>query len=776
MVRLFGSEGVAELAADHWVAWTQGEMLSVADLGAGDAPVELYLEGNIVFRQGEKIIFAERMYYNVQQQRGVVLEAELIADAPGYEGKVRVKAGQLRLLSPSLFQANNAAVTTSRLGVPQYWIQSESLTLDSGRTSLFEAFTNDVDPINGQRFNAEQLRVTSENNALFIGGWPVFYWPSFATDLARNPSLYLDRIRVGSDSTFGQQVLTRWNLLQLLGIQPEQNTDWTATLDYLSDRGVGFGSDFRYQRDNFFGRPAQSSGFFESWFINDKGLDNLGLDRRAVPLEEDFRGRAFGRHRHTTPDGFQLSAELGWNSDRNFLEQYYEQEWDLEKDQTTGIELKRFLDSGSWSIASDIRVNDFFTQTEWLPRFDHYQLGQALFGNRATWYEHSQVGYGRLRIAEAPTNAVDRLKYDPLAWESASEGIRAATRQEIDVPFQLGAFRIVPYVLGEVAYWQEDLTGVDVTRTLGQAGIRGSLPFWRVDPTVRDELFNLNGLAHKMVLEAEFLVADASESFDRLPLYDPLDDDSVEFFRRRFLFDSFGGTFGTNVPLKYDERVFAFRSGMQRNVTATSTEIADDLMMLRLGARHRVQTKRGLPGQQRIVDWFTFDVESTLFPREARDNFGEVIGPTTYDMRWHLGDRLTLLSDGYFDFFEEGLRTVSIGGALSRPGRSQYYLGLRSLEGPISSNVLTSSASYRLSQKWIVNYGSSLDFGKTGNIGQSASIVRIGESSLFSFGFHYDASRDNLGFRVDIAPRFLRSKLARIGGWYIPPVGAYGLE
>ena len=186
---------------------------------------------------------------------------------------------------------------------------------------------------------------------------------------------------MGSDSVYGTQVLTRWNVFQLLGRTPPESTDWTASIDYLSDRGLGFGSDVDYQRDDFFGRPAHNRGFLKSWFINDDGLDNLGADRRAVPLEETFRGRVFGRHRLETPAGYHLTAEAGWISDRNFLEQYYEQEWDTEKDLSTGLEFKHIIGNGAWSVTADARVNDFFTQTEWLPRFDHFQLGQSFLAS-----------------------------------------------------------------------------------------------------------------------------------------------------------------------------------------------------------------------------------------------------------------------------------------------------------------------------------------------------------------------------------------------------------
>lgn len=787
-VTIFDESGVVEISADRIVAWAGSNVVDLDNsLGGSTTPVELYMEGNIEFRQGHIRLIAERLYYNVGQQIGVGLEVELLTGVRrGYESSTdefqtpfRIKADVLRQLSPNLFQANNAAGTTSRLGVPQYWIESGTLTLDTGMTRLVDQLSQSgitPDSTFGRLSQFDRLQVTSEDSQLFIGGWPVFRWPSFTTDLARNPSLYLDRFRVGSDGVFGQQLLTSWNNFQLLGITPDQDTDWTTTLDYLSDRGLGFGTDFEYRRDEFFGQPALATGSLNSWFINDNGRDNLGQDRRDVPLEQDFRGRVYGFHRHATPSGFEFMAELGWISDRNFLEQYFEEEWDLGKDQETRLELKRYTGNGVWSVGGNFRLNDFFTQTEWLPRGEHYEIGRSLFSNRLTWYEHSQIGYARLRTADAPTNPIDARKFDPLAWERESEGIRAVTRQEIDMPIQLGGAKVVPYVLGEVAHWQEDLTGGDTTRLLGQAGVRTSVPWWRVDPTVQNELFNLNGLAHKFVLDTEFLWADASQDYLQLPLYDALDDDSVEFFRRRFLFDTFLGSFGDDVPLKYDERTFAFRSGMQRSVAAPSTEIADDLMMFQVRLRQELETKRGPPGRQRTVDVFTFDVESTFFPRPHRDNFGQEIGPTTYDMRWHVGDRTTLLSDAYLDFFGDGLRTVSLGAALSRPGRSQYYFGIRSIEGPVSSNVLTSTVSYRLSPKWKIDYGSSLDLSGTGNIGQSARFVRIGESVFVALGAYYDASRNNFGIRFDIAPRFIRSKLGMIGGRPIPPVGAFGLE
>jgi len=198
---------------------------------------------------------------------------------------------------------------------------------------------------------------------------------------------------------------------------------------------------------------------------------------------------------------------------------------------------------------------------------------------------------------------------------------------------------------------------------------------------------------------------------------------------------------------------------------------------MRLGLHQRWQTKRGLPGQRRIIDWVVFDTNLTVFPDETRDNFGKVVGLWDYDFRWHVGDRLTLVSDGIFDFFHDGQQVVTIGGFLSRPPRGNLYLGLRLLEGPIRSHILAASYSYWMSPKWVSTFGTTIDFATQGNIGQNFTVTRVGESLLVSFGVNVDEARKNVGIGFAIEPRILpKGRLGNVGGARIPPAGAFGLE
>ena len=104
--------------------------------------------------------------------------------------------------------------------------------------------------------------------------------------------------------------------------------------------------------------------------------------------------------------------------------------------------------------------------------------------------------------------------------------------------------------------------------------------------------------------------------------------------------------------------------------------MVDDLLAVRMGMRHRLQTERGVAGNQHIVDWLTFDTNATYFPEANRDNFGQALGLIDYDLRWYLGDRFTFLSDGFADVFAWLCTLANINGVdLTEAVRAKYFQG-----------------------------------------------------------------------------------------------------
>jgi hypothetical protein len=769
--------GSIDISADRIVIWTRGSDpdLTGQSGASNDVPLEVYMEGSIVFRQGDRVIHAEQMYYDVQRQVGTILGADVLTPLPNFQGLARLKASSIQQQSRDRFMASEASLTTSRLGEPRYRLQANEVIFEDLQQPdiNFSTGTPNVDPDTGQpRIKHKQL-VTSRNNFVYLGPVPVGYWPVFSADLT-DPAYYLRGVRVKNDSILGTQVYTDFDLYQILGItERPDGTDWTVGLDYLSRRGFAYGTTFDYSRDELFGVPGTVNGFLDFWALSDNATDRLGGFLNDLPTEEKFRYRVFGQHRQMLAGGWQLTGELGAISDRNFVDQYYRRDWETAKDQTTGLELKRYWENMSVSLTADVRLNKFFTQTERLPRLDHFWIGQSVLADAFTYSEHTFVGYERFRTFSTPLDPVQAAEQVPLPWEVSAQGERLTTRHELDLPLQLGPVKIVPYVLGEFSHWGEDITNNSLNRLYGQTGVRTSVPFWNVDPTIESDLFNVHGLAHKVVLEGDFMFADANKDYTQLPLYDALDDDAQEYFRRQSTLRTFGGL----TPLQFDPRTYALRSGLGGSVTTPSNEIVDDLMAIRLGARQRWQTKRGRPDQRRIVDWITLDLGNTFYPDPNRDNFGQVAGLTNYDARWHVGDRLTLMSNGQFDYFADGLKYVSVGANLVRPPRLSFYTAISSISGPVEANTLLGVLSYRLSPKWVSSGVQLIDLKKFTSIGNQLTLTRVGESFLASFNFNYDKFRNNVGVGFTLEPRFLtRTKYGNVGGYPTPMAGLYGLE
>jgi hypothetical protein len=783
---LGGGPLTLDLSADRMVVWTvdsqQPDVNTPLSQDQG-RPLEVYMEGNIVFRQGERQIHANYMYYDVRNQVGKILGADMITSAPGYEGKVRLRADVLQQTGPDRFVAQNAWFTTSQLGIPGYSLRSSDATFESHPILDPVTGAQQIDPLTNKPLRQDLL--SAQNNFLYLEEVPIFYWPTFATDLD-NPTYYIRSLEIKEDGVFGTQVWTDWSGYQLFGIKtPPKGTDWILSLDYLSKRGLAEGTTYTYDRGDFLGISGPVKGSFNFWGISDHGTDNLGLDRSSVLPEPDvaYRYKVIEQHRQELADGLTFTAELGKISDRNFLQEYFKPQWDQDKDPTTDLELKFRREDISMSLMAEARLDNFVTETQWLPRFDHYLLGQS--EGWLTWFEHTSLGYAQFKTATLPSAAAGDEPVSHLPWEQANfSGGRFVSRDEVDLPLELGPVKIAPYLLGELGYWGEDLQGQPLTQAYYQAGIRATLPMWAVDSDVESALWNVHGLAHKVEFQAEYLHAQSTQSFTQFPLYDPLDDHQIEDFRRRFVVNTFDETPALpppgyrGPPTKFDERYYAFRSDMEGWVTAPSMEIAGDLDEVRLGLHQRWQTKRGPADCQHITDWIELDTDVTLFPDASRDNYGTAIGLTDYNFIWHVGDRLTVLSDGMFDFFGEGQKIITTGVFLTRPPRGALYLGFRILEGPISSEVLAMSYSYWMSPKWITAGGMSIDLKQPQNFGPTFQLVRVGESLLIGLNVNYNPALNTAGASLVFEPRFVpkSGSVSKLPGIHVGQAGELGVE
>ena len=745
-----------DISADNAVVWTEnpGKIQGGASFVESETiDMELYLEGNIVYRDGPRVIRASRMYYDVKHKVGYILDGQLtapISDVGDIEGSVRLKAEVLRQIGDGLFTAKNAMFTTSQLGEPAYSLRSQTLRFNRQASLPFDG--------SGRR----QI-VVAENNYVSIGNVPVFYWPWMATDV-ENPTFYLKNFSYGGSGRNGHTVKTLWDPFQILNIRRPDGVNGDVSVGWMEKRGVNYGTTFRYDlppNNRVFG---QAKGTFVYWGIHDKGTDHLGGERTDVTFPDSYRYRIHWQHEQpcelfpslfgTSP--WSVRAEVGKTTDRNLLNSHFNTAWHTQENATTAVDLKRRDGNRTLALSTEYALDKHYSNANWLPRLDHFWLGQSLLNDNLTWYEHTRVGLVDYRTATSPYDPVDADYFQYLPWEETAHGrtgLVFSTRHELDLPIQAGALKIVPYVLGDFSAWSEDQTGNSVERLYGQGGVRLNLPIWRVNPRVSSRTWYVNGLAHKIDLNAEYMYAQANRNMDNLLLTDPLDHWSIDDFRRRYMLtnSSFDGT----MPARFDPRFYAFRSGIVRNVTAGNMEIADDLQMFRFGMTHRFQTKRGSVGRRRILDWITFSTHINLYPQKEQ-NFGENIGLLDYNVLWHVGDRFSLFSEGLYDVFSDGQKLTRFGGVWNRPERGSVSLSVDQFSGVVERTYLTLDIGYAMNEKYSMSYATSYDLKGGQNVGHNFMLARSGESFRFLVGAAYSEALSEWSFSLGFEPVFLR--------------------
>src|SRR5262249_39186160 len=249
----------------------------------------------------------------------------------------------------------------------------------------------------------------------------------------------LESANFGYNRIFGAVVSTTFNVYDVLGLDPVPGTRWRLDADYLSQRGPALGTNFDYTLKEFFGEPARVSGFVKAYGIWDHGQDILGGGRGTNDNHPEGRGRFLWRQNvQDLPEGFSLQSQVAALSDRNFLEQYYKPEFDLDINQETFVYLKQQQNNWAWTFLTEPKLTrNWVTETEWLPRADGYLLGQSLF-DLFTYNAWASAGYARLRTTDQPPPPIE------ITDRTTNTG-RLDLTQDLSLPFTLGAFRLVPY-------------------------------------------------------------------------------------------------------------------------------------------------------------------------------------------------------------------------------------------------------------------------------------------------------------------------------------------
>lgn len=688
---LGASGGGARLRADSSAAGDAGGFVGGEDVQG------VYLEGDVLLARGERFVRASRLYYDFASDRALILDAVLHTVAPERNLPIYVRAEKIRLLSATHYVAQDVRVTTSEFYTPHYHVGAERIEVED----LGSVRAGATSPA----FQAGRFTLT--HTTLNFSNVPVFYWP-YATGDFRTGETALRSIRTGYSDRFGTEVETRWRLFNLLGVPTPTGFDASLRLDYFSDRGPAAGLDLDYETDTY-------TGLFRGYYLRDRGKDRLA---RFLDNEPDTknRSRTTWRHRHYLPDDWQLTLELSYITDPGFLEEFFEREFDVGKDQETLFYLKRQTDNWAFTAHAQWRLLDFYTQTERLPEFSFRLIGDSL-GGRATLFSENRAGWIRFRPGEQTFFEKLRLGANP---DGSGAVGRADTRQEIDVPFTVGPIKIVPFIAARGTVWDDSPGDGGLTRVMGTYGLRGSMYLTRTFDKVESELFDIHGLRHIIKPDVTAWVSHTNVDSDQL---------------------------------------FPFDEGV---------EGVDEVDGVTVGVRQRWQTRRGSPDRLRTVDLFTLDVEFGAFndsPGKDVTNgfasFGRVENSIARNYVrsstvWRINDATALVSEANFDLTDGELDIFNISYSVERDPRFSYLFAYRFID-QIDSNLLGFGANYRISEKHSIAIREQFDLDRGRTLDFAVGYVRKFPRWFVSITLDLDEVDDDIGVSVSAWPEGLPS-------------------
>lgn len=696
-----------EVRADRVVGWSKEEA------GGFD---DMYAEGHVRFTREEREVRADALYYDLVNERTSMLGME----AKGFNKKTGkpyyIRARTARELERGVFEADDIVLTTCEYADPHTDVAVKRGTIrginERPQHGAFEIF-----PFQGYELEAEDITPQ-------ILGVPYFYLPyfTFSSDM-ESP---LRKIKPGRSGRFGTFLLTEWGFnlargdVEAFGGVDEARAaeKWgevTFDADWRQKRGFATGINMKYEWDQYFG------DLDTYWLIDDKGPTSNDFDRRFS--NDGHRGRIKYFHRHDFLDHWRVEGEVSWLSDRDLLEEFFEKEFKEGKEQETTL-YGRYLDGNRGGYAqAKMRINDFLSQTEYLPRFGFAWIAEPI-ATRGRFGDAYITGRGEL--ANIRTRFDDRLDLDEdRTW-------RFDGRAEVSLPIEVDPVSYLPFIGARATLYERDADGDPEARFILMGGARAKAQFSRVFNVDVPEL-GMHGLRHQMNFGAGIL-ANAYVNTDR-----------DQFFPHDEL----------DAAYRYSEIYFETQHRLETKVRQPDgTLAAREFLYGALGIEFypgegRDTGRRNPNNVTPPFNWITIypDLDGTFRERSFSNIYWE-LGITPAEI-------VTARFSGEID--------PTGGGEISRFGSVNvrpippvdmtfthaYVRGVTNSYGAVGR--------FQLAEKWTVGGGFGYDTRRDDFITQSVYLERDYHDLILRAQFLKDFGRDEDVFLIELVPKFMQA-------------------
>ncbi len=494
----------------------------------------------------------------------------------------------------------------------------------------------------------EKGRILKTSDQTFAVGYvPIFRWPGMSFNIDDNEGLLIRDLNIGSSGRFGTEIETVWGgdadglvngVARMLGSDEELEGEWETRIAAYSARGLFIEPTIAWEGPNSKGR-----------FLASHIADSADEDELDQPITDNTRGRIdlesrtyFERNDY---DDFRvLDIDISYLSDRNFLNEYYEREAKIGREQDTYLWYRDIEGNEARTLLIRPRLNDFESQVEYLPEVQRRLLAEE---TEAEWLRGA-----KLTVTDTFSNARFSPDEDNNALDSVSN-LRIGRRARLDWDIDTGEGERLRVTAGADATYLSgtQFGGADI-RTSLLAAVEYQQTYVGVDQGYSSETWNLDGI--RQILEPRIGIQTR---------------------------------FGTNHQPEELEVI-------------DDIEQLDDNHLIFLGVRHRIQTHQ----DNKVKTILDTDVIIPFYPNESRDNAGQVEGDVIVDMRYRPGANIWGLRDAtlrwraVLDPNDRGYEQSYLSYNTRIDETKRFYIANNKTEGLF--NFLTVGVLWELTEKW----------------------------------------------------------------------------
>lgn len=758
----------------------------IGDLGRLDVRdvLGIYLEGDVIATDGKYTLRGPRVYYDVQNNRAMVVDAVFWTYDSHRGLPFYLRAETIKQESANEFTARRARITSAAFFDPELSIGSSSLTIrrvpresavsgtgggggagtgtggaaDAASTGPIEAGLAGRGLVEGSAQPGEMRNVLiADDITLRAIDLPFLYWPNFEGDPDQIP---LRDVRVENSSGSGTAIKTTWNAYGLLGLTRKEGLNADIMIDAFFERGIAIGADLAWQQ---FDRRGSAFGYLVPY---DTGTD-LYTTGKEKDRDGETRGIVLADQIEEIDENWKLVLEGSYISDESFVDAFFENLGRSRREFTSRANIN-YRDENSYfafegkGSANDFIANEYLLQspgyvTSRTPEATYVRLFDDPFGNDdpempgpILWSHEYRAG--RLELQFDEPNADERgFDTDSLAMRAFGIGrtqsiadrlrdqgyiedgvYRADTRQQLDAPLELGEVNITPYTVARATYWDNDFGDYspgeeDNTRVWYGAGVRASTSVERIDEGVDSRLLDLHRMRHIVTPYTNLWQSGTNIDREDLPVYD----ESVEGIAE-------GG-------------------------------------IANFGIDQTWQTQRGKAGKWHSVDVFKLNAGYTnssrdsdrespigrfVYYRPEQSNVGNFFN---VDGVWQVSDALALSGATVYDTDKSQQARSSVGMIVQHYPDFSSFAEMRALNAEDATN-LSFGQSYRFNRKYRVAWMGSYETNSGEFETIAGEVQRNFPTAEFGFGISYNNITGETSFGFLFRPAAAAGKSARLQG------------